>query len=148
MPSLTHCEDFPALELANDRIETTVLVQGASIVSCVLRDDESRLNPYWNPQQIARDHGEAASRVFPRSPGMGHFVCVDGFGPASEEERQAGMPMHGEAHQQLFSIDHYGKDGGTLTAKLSAELPLVREKFTRTLRLVDGEKRALRGERA
>jgi len=139
MPITSRFEDFPALILANDRIETTVLLQGSSIVSIMLRDDESRLNPLWNPQQIARDHGEPSSLVFPRSPGMGHFVCVDGFGPPSEDERQAGMPMHGEAHQQSYSVDHDSREGDTQVVTLSAELPLARERLVRTLRLVDGE---------
>lgn len=139
MATITRYEDFPALVLSNDVLEVSVLQRGTSIVSIALRDDPARLNPLWNPQQVARDHGEPRSSVFPLSPGMGHFVCVDGFGPASAEEQQAGMPMHGEAHQQLYSIDQNSKCGDTHALKLTAELPLVHERFTRTLSLADGE---------
>ena len=34
--------------------------------------------------------------------GAGLFVCVDGFGPTSPEERAAGLPGHGEAHTETF----------------------------------------------
>jgi len=132
-------EGYSALVVANDKIEAVTLIQGASLVSLTLREGSSRFNPLWNPQQIARDHGEEFSRVFPRSPGFGHFVCVDGFGPGSPEEQAAGLPMHGEAHQQLYEIQRCSKDNHVLTVTLSAKLPLVEEKFTRTLRLVDGE---------
>jgi hypothetical protein len=132
-------EGYPALVVANDKIEAVTLIQGASLVSLTLREDSSRLNPLWNPHQIARDHGEESSQVFPRSPGFGHFVCVDGFGPCSPDEQQAGLPMHGEAHQQLYEIQRCSKDNDVLSVTLSAALPLVQEKFTRTLHLVDGE---------
>lgn len=132
-------EGYPAIVVANDKIEAVTLLQGASLVSLTLREDPSRLNPLWNPHQIARDHGEEFSRVFPRSPGFGHFVCVDGFGPGSPEEQQAGLPMHGEAHQQFYEIQRRSKDSNVLVITLSAELPLAQEKFTRTLQLVDGE---------
>ncbi|MGB8013794.1 MAG: hypothetical protein WCF68_19435 [Terriglobales bacterium] len=132
-------EGYPALAVANDKIEAVTLIQGASLVSLTLHEDPSRLNPLWNPQQIARDHGDEFSRVFAKNPGFGHFVCVDGFGPGSPEEQKAGLPMHGEAHQQLYEIQRCSKDDHVLTVTLSAALPLVQEKFTRTLHLVDGE---------
>jgi len=70
---------------------------------------------------------------------MGHFVCVDGFGPVSPEERAAGMPGHGEAHMQPWEVVSSGKQGNTLAATFSAKLPLVQEVFKRTFRMVNGE---------
>ena len=35
---------------------------------------------------------------------VGHFVCVDGFGPTSPEERAAGYEGHGEAHKQPWQL--------------------------------------------
>jgi hypothetical protein len=135
----TSYEDHPALVIANDKIEAVVLIQGASIASLVLRQDPGKLNPMWNPQRLARDCGQQSSSVFPKGPGFGHFVCVDGFGPSSLEEAKAGLPMHGEAHQQICTIRQQSKAGKVLTVVLSAELPLVQETLTRTLRMVDGE---------
>jgi hypothetical protein len=132
-------EGHPALTVANDKLEVNVLTVGASIVSLILRDDPARLSPLWNPHAIARAQGEEFSRVFGKTPGIGHFVCVDGFGPVSDEEQNAGLPMHGEAHEQHYEIVRHARDGKVLTLTLSAGLPLVQESFTRTLRLVDGE---------
>ena len=139
MDSQTTFEGYPALTIANDKLEVTVLTVGASIVSLVLRDDPAKLSPLWNPHPIARAQGEEFSHVFGKRPGMGHFVCVDGFGPASAEEQNAGLPMHGEAHRQPYEIKRHARDGKVLTLTLSARLPLVGESFTRTVRLVDGE---------
>src|SRR4029434_6254074 len=71
---------------------------------------------------------------------MGHFVCVDGFGPVSPEEQGAGMPGHGEAHTQPWETRSSEKNRNIATLTLSTKLPLVQELFTRTLRLVNGER--------
>jgi hypothetical protein len=92
------------------------------------------LNPLWDPARIAREQGRQAA--FTGS--AGHFVCVDGFGPPSLEERAAGLPMHGEAHNVMFEIsarDQPNSDEVTFTGTL----PIVQEVFTRTFRLVKGE---------
>jgi hypothetical protein len=73
------------------------------------------------------------------SGGTGHFVCVDGFGPTSPEERAAGLEGHGEAHRQTFEIVASGIQGATRSLSLRAVLPIVQETFTRTFRMVDGE---------
>jgi hypothetical protein len=133
-------EGYPALVLANDEVEVVVITRGASIVSVIGHDDEERQSPLWNPQEAAREQGQAHGAVFAKSPGFGHFVCLDGFGPGSPEEQQAGLPMHGEAHRQLYDVRHHSKEGGIQALTLEAMLPLVGEVFRRTLRLVDGEK--------
>lgn len=133
----TTFEQFPALEFSNDKIEVIALTQGTAIANLVLKDDPSKLSPLWNPQKIARDRGKSESGWM--TPGFGHFVCVDGFGSVSPEEAKAGLPMHGEAHQQHYAIRSYAKEGKVLSITLSATLPLVQENFTRTIRLVDGE---------
>jgi hypothetical protein len=135
-PVKTTYENYPALILSNNTIEVVALTQGTSVASITLRDDAAKLNPLWNPHRLARERGRQSGW---QTPGFGHFVCVDGFGPISPEEQRAGLPMHGEAHQQPYEIQRYTKDGATLTVTLSAKLPLVQEAFTRTLRLADGE---------
>jgi hypothetical protein len=124
-------DDFPAIVLSNGVIEATILLVGTSLVSLVLADDEPRLNPLWNPRRIAagRPH------PFGNGPGFGHFVCVDGFGMPSPEERQAGLPMHGEAHRRQYEVIESTRS----RLQLTATLPLVQESFTRSFRLVDGE---------
>jgi len=128
-------EGYPALVVVNNAIEATVLTVGASIVSLVLLDDPAKTNPLWNPRRIAAGRPQA----FGKTPGFGHFVCVDGFGPASPEEQAAGLPQHGEARRARYEIQELSHKGNLQTLSLAAELPLVQETFTRTIRLVDGE---------
>lgn len=59
----------------------------------VMKDDPDKLNPLQ---------------------GLGHFVCVDGFGPVSKEERAAGLPGHGEAHRVPWDVVSSEKTGATI----------------------------------
>lgn len=133
-PPQTTFEERPAVLLSNDKLELTILTHGGSMANLVLRDDPEKLSPMWNPARMAREAGQK-----PGSGAMGHFVCVDGFGPVSKEEQAAGMPGHGEAHRQPWEIRHYGKEGNVQTLTFSVKLPLVQEVLTRTFRLAEGE---------
>jgi hypothetical protein len=104
--------------LANDRLTLTIRPIGGAIASVVLADDAEKLNPLHS---------------------LGHFVCVDGFGGTSAEERKAGLPSHGEANRVPWEVMSQGRQGNMLTFAFSATLPLVQEIFRRTVRLVDGE---------
>ena len=104
--------------LANDTLALTIRPVGGAIGSVVLADDAAKLNPLH---------------------ALGHFVCVDGFGGTSAEERRAGLPSHGEANRVPWEVTSQGREGNTLTMAFSATLPLVQEVFRRTVRLVDGE---------
>src|SRR5438093_1475958 len=68
----------PSRILANDKLALTVRSLGGTFAQLLMKDDPDQLNPLQ---------------------GLGHFVCVDGFGPVSTEERAAGLPGHGEAHR-------------------------------------------------
>ena len=72
----------PALMISNDKLTLGVRTEGGAMVRLVLNDDPAAVNAMH--------------------AGLGHFVCVDGFGPVSPEERTAGLPGHGEAHQVKF----------------------------------------------
>jgi hypothetical protein len=128
-------ESLPALQLSNDKMELTVVPEGGAMVQLILADDKEKLNPLWNPIRIAREAGQNRPANFFR----GHFVCVDGFGPSSPEERTAGLPMHGEAHALPWELDSYQKQGRVTSAKFTVKLPMSQEIFTRTFRIVDGE---------
>lgn len=101
----------------------------------VLADDKEKINPLWNPYWIARQAGLNRPASFAR----GHFVCLDGFGPASADERAAGMPFHGEAYVLPWVLHSEQKTGNTLSAGFSVNMPLAHETFARTFHLVDGE---------
>jgi len=127
-------EERSALVMANDKLELTVLTTGATLANLVLNDDPGKQSPYWNAPRMARELGQKT-----RGGGLGHFVCVDGFGPVSDEEKAAGMPGHGEAHTVPLELRYSGKQGSVAIVTLSGRLPLVQEMFTRTFRMVDGE---------
>lgn len=108
----------PIITLANDKLSLSLRTVGGAMVQLLMKDDASQLNPF---------------------EGLGHFVCVDGFGPVSKEEEAAGLPGHGEAHRVSWDLVSSVKEDATRTLSFAAELPLVQETFRRTLRIVDGE---------
>jgi hypothetical protein len=127
-------EQIPALVVTNDKLELTVLSTGGALANLILRDDPEKLSPYWNPSRYARETGRKFSGY-----AMGHFVCVDGFGPTSPEEKDAGLSGHGEAHTLPWETKLAHKSGSTGTLAQTVKLPILQEVFTRTLRMVDGE---------
>jgi hypothetical protein len=108
----------PVRIVANDRLALAVRTVGGAMTQLLMTDDADKLNPF---------------------EGLGHFVCVDGFGPVSTEERAAGLPGHGEAHRVPWDVIASEKTDGTTTVTFSAALPIVQETFRRTIRMVDGE---------
>jgi hypothetical protein len=128
-------EDRPAVLMSNGKLSLTVLPDGAMLAGVLLNDDSTKTNPLWEPIRMAREASER--RTF--TGGLGHFICLDGFGGVSKEEQAAGLPGHGEATRQQYALKSYSKDGGVETLALEATLPLVQERFTRTLQLKEGE---------
>jgi hypothetical protein len=108
----------PVRVFANDKLSLAIRSVGGSMVELLMKDDPDKLNPL---------------------DGLGHFVCVDGFGPVSSEERAAGLPGHGEASHVPWDLAASEKKDGMLTVAFTAALPLVQEVFRRTIRMVDGE---------
>src|SRR5215471_9210714 len=106
-------EGQDATIVSNGRLELTVMTQGGGIGSIVLTDGGEKLNPLWNPLRLAREAGRTANF----NGTLGHFVCVDGFGPTSPEERAAGLPQHGEAHLTRFKVS---EDAGNNAISLNA----------------------------
>jgi hypothetical protein len=128
-------ENRAALLISNDKLELTVMAEGGAFARLLRRGDPQKLSPLWDPARAAREEGKEGR--FGAS--LGHFVCVDGFGSPSREERAAGLPGHGEAHVQPWELRLSEKKDGVATLELVARLPLVHEVFTRTIRMVDGE---------
>ena len=134
-PSKTTFEGRPAFRLANGKLELIVLEKGASFGSITLAADPAKINPIWEPIRMARELGQTATF----GDSIGHFVCVDGFGGVSPEERDAGLQGHGEAHRQMYEVKSFEQKGGVTTLVLSATLPVHQENFTRTIRMAEGE---------
>ncbi|MEO8076600.1 MAG: hypothetical protein ABI818_09750 [Acidobacteriota bacterium] len=114
----TTLDGRPVRILSNDKLALAVRSMGGTMTQILRTDDPDQLNPLQ---------------------GLGHFVCVDGFGPVSPEERAAGLPGHGEAHRVPWAMSSSEKQDGTLSVTFTATLPIVQETFRRTFRLVDGE---------
>jgi hypothetical protein len=131
----TSYEQMPAIERSNDKLQLTVLTTWSSIASVVLADDPAKLNPLWNPVRIAREQGRPITQF---SGSLGHFVCVDGFGQPSADERAAGLMMHGEGHVTKYNAAP-SRNANLTSLTLNATLPIVQENFTRTFHMVDGE---------
>lgn len=127
-------EGLPAIVLDNGALRLTVFYRGATFAKVILAGDPAKGSPFWNPAAMARAQG----REWRDNGSFGHFVCVDGFGPVSAEEKASGLPHHGEAHFQNFEIQVY-QQRSTTELVASAKLPLVRENFTRTVRMADNE---------
>jgi hypothetical protein len=128
-------EELPSTVLSNDRIQLTVIPEGGAMVDLLLLGDREKINPLWNPYSIARE----AKLNRPIGFARGHFICVDGFGPVSAEERAAGLTNHGEAYTLPWELKSNQIQGGARAASFAVHLPRAQENLTRTYRLVDGE---------
>lgn len=131
----TTFETRSATALENEKIELLTLNNGGAFVSLILKDDAEKMNPMWNPVALAR-MTKGSARF---GDSLGHFLCVDGFGPTSKEEQAAGLQGHGEAHRQPWALAAQSGEGKTQQITFKTRLPLVQEGLTRRLELVDGE---------
>ena len=125
----------PVYFVANDKLEVAVVKQGGSMLRILIQGDSVGLSPFGNPEMVP---AVPENRKL-QGPMVGHFVCVDGFGSPSSEERAAGVAMHGEAYLQPWTLVASEKQGSTATVKFAVKMPLLQEAFTRVLRMVDGE---------
>ena len=125
----------PVYFVANDKLEVAVVKQGGSMLRILIQGDSQGLSPFGNPEMVP----QVPDNRKLQGPMVGHFVCVDGFGSPSVEERAAGLAMHGEVYLQPWKLVASEKQGATATVRFSVNLPLLQESFTRQLRMVDGE---------
>jgi len=125
----------PVYLVSNDKLEVAVVKQGGSMLRIRIQGDAQGLSPFGNPEMVP----QVPDRRKLQGPMVGHFVCVDGFGSPSAEERAAGLAMHGEAYLQPWKLMAAEKQGATTTVKFNVNLPLLQETFTRVLRMVDNE---------
>src|SRR5438067_2261726 len=70
--------------------------------------------------------------------GMGHFLCLDRWGPPSEAEAKNGMPFHGEASKVEWRVTRPPeRRSGGIEAEMLAELPLGGLQLRRLIRIPD-----------
>jgi hypothetical protein len=90
----------PVYFVANDKREVAVVKQGGSMLRILIQGDSQGLSPYGNPEMVP----QVPDNRKLQGPMVGHFVCVDGFGSPSAEERTAGLAMHGEVYLQPWKL--------------------------------------------
>ncbi len=67
---------------------------------------------------------------------MGHFLCLDRWGPATEAELAHGMGWHGEASRAWWGVRQPAiTRGGFIEAKMAAALPLAGLEVLRLIRM-------------
>lgn len=68
--------------------------------------------------------------------GLGHFLCLDRWGPPSAAEEKNGMPFHGEASKVTWKVTRppQPRDGAP-EMEMTADLPLAGLSVRRTLRM-------------
>jgi hypothetical protein len=123
------------LTVASSAAQTVVLDAGAaqaavdlgggSIVQFQFKDQ--RLNPLtWKSGEPGAAHP------------MGHFLCLDRWGPPSEAESRNGMPFHGEASHVVWKVLRGPtRTGGQIQAELAATLPIAGFQVIRRMQLSD-----------
>lgn len=104
--------DRRAVQVENDNIRVTVLVEGGHIAEILHKP--TGINPLWTPPWPSIEpsvydpakHPEygADSESKLLAGIMGHNLCLDLFGGPSPEEAAAGMTVHGEASVSRYSI--------------------------------------------
>src|SRR5262245_49359573 len=102
-----------AVSVENADLRVTVLEEGGHIAE--IFDKQTGLNPLWMPiwpsiepstyhaDRHAEYGGGGDARLLAGI--MGHSLCLDLFGPPSDDEAAAGLTPHGEASVVRYEIE-------------------------------------------
>lgn len=114
-----------AIRLDNGVLEIAIDLNGGSLRSIRLKDNP--INPLaWNEPPVGNLKPWA----------MGHFLCLDRWGPPSDAEGANGMPYHGEATHVEWSPSIVSETPPPPTvAVLAADLPLAGIKVERRIEI-------------
>ncbi len=106
-------------------------IAGGSIADFHLKD--GGLNPLqWGSRSNPNDPPSTDPRA------MGHFLCLDRWGPASEAERANGMGWHGEATRVVWEVvQDAQKKRGFIHAEMAAMLPMAGLAVRRLIKMAD-----------
>ncbi len=115
------------VELENSKMVLLVNLSGGAYIDFHLK--ENPLNPVnWkteNPEE---------------PPFMGHFLCLDRWGPPTEAEKANGFGHHGEVATREWKLQkQFQKEGYISTCKMSCRLPLSGLRVTRKIKLSENE---------
>jgi hypothetical protein len=127
-----------AVFVENDQVRVTMLPEGGHIAEIAER--KSGVNPLWTPPWPTIEPSVYDSRKHPEYGAdsesrllagiHGHNICLDIFGPPTEEEAVAGLTVHGEAPVARYSFE---ESPGRI--RMQTSLPGAQLRLTRTLTL-------------
>ena len=127
-----------AVRAENEFIRFTVTVEGGHIAEIL--EKSAGVNPLWIPPWPSIEPRSWSAEKFPGYGNdaesrllagiMGHNLCLDLFGPPSEDEAAAGLCVHGEAGVTAWDFAEYPEG---FTARCL--LPHGRIAFTRRISL-------------
>lgn len=130
-----------ALAIENRDLRVTVLEEGGHIAAIL--DKKTGVNPLWSPLWPSLEPSTYDAARHPEYGGgidgrllagiMGHNLCLDIFGPPSDEESAAGLDPHGEA--SIVRYELAGTGGSTDGLTMRAEFPLAALRFERRIEL-------------
>jgi hypothetical protein len=150
--SKTQWQGREAYTLSNGLLQMVNLTGGGHIAELRFTDGSGlpTLNPLWIPnwkgiepfQYRAKAH---AKRYGPTKEGKllsgiaGHNICLDYFGPPSEEEAAQGLSTHGEALSLRWRRTSARLRAGQLSLTFSVHLPEAGLQFSREIGMRAGE---------
>jgi len=127
-----------ALQLETESLRVTVLTGGGHIAEILHK--KTGINPLWIPPWPSIEPSQYDATLHPQygldeaskllSGIMGHSLCLDIFGPPSNEELRHGISVHGEA-----SVAPYVGDVQDEQLCLSSVLPHSNLRITRVIHI-------------
>jgi hypothetical protein len=137
-----------AVTLTNGLVEVTLLPGGGHLARWGFAEGHgpSQDNLLWEAPWETADPGSPAHAAIAEAFGdeeagrylasyTGHALCLDGFGPANATDAGAGVSLHGEAPNVMWTFTNQGAD----RAVGSAELPVAGLRVERQFSLSGGE---------
>ncbi len=141
-----------AYTLQNDLVQMVTLPGGGHIAGFQFLAGTGLpvLNPLWVPPWKSMEpyqyRAEKHAAVYgPINEGKllsgiaGHNICLDYFGPPSEEEAAQGLSTHGEAPSARWQKTRLRATSREVSLTLAVPLPVAGLRFSRELRLLRGE---------
>jgi hypothetical protein len=137
-----------AVTVTNGLVEVTLLPGGGHLARWGFAEGHglSQDNLLWEAPWQTADPGSSVHAAIAEGLGdeeagrylasyTGHALCLDGFGPASATDAAAGVSLHGEAPNVMWTFT----DQGAGRAAGSAELPVAGLRVERQFSLGEGE---------
>ena len=144
--------DREAYVLENEILRLLTLTGGGHIAEFRFRQGagDSSHNPLWVPPWKTIDPHKYRARIHQARYGppitgkllsgiVGHNICLDYFGPPSEEEAKRGLSIHGEAPSSRWGHVRTRTNNGFARLQLSTVLPVAGIRFSREIEIRRGE---------